>query len=53
MSKTKQLTLSKLTCLRCGHDWLPRSLLPPVRCPNLKCQSHYWDRPRQPKKEGA
>lgn len=34
-------------CLRCGHEWLPRQDKPPQNCPNPKCKSPYWDRPRQ------
>lgn len=30
------------TCLRCGHQWWPRSPQRTVRCP--KCTSPYWDR---------
>jgi hypothetical protein len=34
------------TCLRCGHDWLRRSLKrDPKQCP--KCHSPYWDRQRR------
>ncbi len=44
MSKLKVPTL---TCLRCGHTWVPRSA--DVRqCPNPKCHSVLWDVP--PKK---
>lgn len=33
----------KLTCLRCGHRWIPRQN--DVRiCP--KCKTPYWDKPR-------
>lgn len=36
----------KLECLRCGHKWVPRK--DDVRtCPNPKCRSVHWDRPRQ------
>ena len=35
-----------LTCLRCGHTWLRRSLTKlPDRC--AKCNSPYWDKPRK------
>ena len=31
------------TCLRCGHNWLPR-VESPIRCPT--CKSPYWGKPR-------
>jgi len=35
-------------CERCGHSWTPRNKTrPPKVCPNPKCKSPYWDRPRQ------
>lgn len=33
-------TLIRLTCLRCGHTWLPRGLTIYL-CP--KCRSPRWD----------
>jgi len=33
-------------CLRCGWKWFPRKLGRPRLCPNHKCQSTAWDRPR-------
>ncbi len=39
-----KLELKKLTCLRCGWRWLPRTA--DVRtCP--RCQSPFWDTPRE------
>jgi predicted Zn-ribbon and HTH transcriptional regulator len=35
------------TCLRCGHNWLPRSDKKPVLCPS--CKSKYWDQDRTEK----
>jgi len=32
-------------CLRCGHDWYPRTAALPIRCP--QCFSPYWNRPRE------
>ena len=39
-------------CLRCGHEWPARKFgedgrpIPPKTCPNKKCRSPYWNRPR-------
>ena len=43
-----RMALPRLTCLRCGHRWIPRSDRMPTVCP--KCKSAYWSRPR---KEGG
>lgn len=37
------MTLPKLKCLRCGHEWHPRDDDLPKVCP--KCKSKYWNRP--------
>ena len=37
--------IEKLTCLRCGNQWFPRSPKKPAHCPG--CNSPYWDRPRR------
>ena len=37
--------LPTLKCLRCGHEWHPKSNRRPVRC--AKCKSPYWDRERE------
>jgi len=35
-------------CHRCGHEWRPKDIdVVPVACPNPKCHSPYWDRPRR------
>lgn len=39
----------RLTCQRCGHEWLRRRLTPPAVCP--RCKSRLWDVPREKKKE--
>lgn len=45
----KQITISQLKCLNCGHEWLPRSVERPRICP--KCKSARWDvGPRAPRK---
>jgi DNA-directed RNA polymerase subunit RPC12/RpoP len=42
---SKKLTLD-LKCLRCGHEWLRRSLTKePKACPG--CNSPYWNKPRK------
>lgn len=46
-----EFTLPVLKCLRCGHTWIPRTPKKPKVCPNLKCKSPYWDRPRRHKKK--
>lgn len=38
------INLPTLTCLRCGHTWVPRQAKVVV-C--AKCKSPYWDRPRR------
>ncbi len=39
-----KVRLPRLHCLRCGHDWIPRTERPET-CP--KCHSAYWHRPRK------
>jgi hypothetical protein len=46
------MKLPTLTCLRCGHTWFPRTQQKPRVCPNPKCKSPYWDRPRRTEAEG-
>ena len=36
-----------LICLRCGHSWKTREPGNPKVCPNPKCKSPYWDKPRK------
>jgi len=38
-----------LHCLRCGHSWEAESAKLPKTCPNPKCRSPYWNKPRQVK----
>jgi len=42
-----KVRIPTLTCLRCGHEWVPRMV--DVRlCP--KCKSARWDQPKPPRK---
>jgi ribosomal protein L37E len=41
------MSLSIMTCTRCGHQWIKRLLTKPKRCPC--CKTPYWNRPRGPK----
>ena len=45
----KVMILDYLTCLRCGHCWVPRQEQVTI-CP--KCKSPYWDKPRKQEKGG-
>jgi hypothetical protein len=48
--KEDRPVISALTCFRCDHSWYPRSPDPeerPITCPNRKCRSPYWHRPRK------
>jgi len=46
----KNSVVNGLTCLRCGHRWLPRRA--PVRiCPS--CKSKLWRIPRKKKEVGV
>jgi len=38
------LTIDRLRCLRCRHQWLPRSSTLPKVCP--RCKSTKWDVPK-------
>lgn len=47
------VNLPRYKCLRCGHEWIPRSDEYPRVCPNPKCHSVYWDRlPKKDNNEG-
>ena len=35
-----------LFCFRCYHHWKKRGDNPPKSCPNPKCHSPYWNKPR-------
>lgn len=37
---------NKLKCYRCDHVWYPTGPNLPKVCPNPKCKSPYWNRPR-------
>ena len=38
--------LEKQKCLRCGYSFFPKSETLPKTCPNRKCKSPYWNKPR-------
>lgn len=38
------MVIQKKVCLRCGHEWFPRTPNEPRVCP--KCKSPYWNKPR-------
>lgn len=40
------MPLPRLVCQRCGHSWIPRKEVLPKTCPNKKCNSPYWNKPR-------
>jgi len=42
---TQTIVLQKLKCLRCGHEWFPRTEKQPLRC--AFCKSVYWNIPRR------
>lgn len=44
------MSIEKVKCLRCGHEWYPRSEEKPRSCANQKCRSINWDRERRVKK---
>src|ERR1051326_903179 len=43
------ITVMGFRCERCGHEWVPRggTESEPLVCPNPKCKSRYWNRPRK------
>ena len=45
--KLLTLNLPNLECNRCGHKWVPRKVTLPKNCPNPKCKSPYWNKPRK------
>lgn len=40
----KTFRLPTLTCLRCGHTWIPRHPHEPKKC--ARCASPYWNKPK-------
>ena len=38
--------IRKVKCFRCGYEWFPRKVTQPAHCPNRKCNSPYWNKPR-------
>ena len=41
---TKTFEMPTLSCLRCGHTWIPRRPQEPKKCP--RCASPYWNKPK-------
>lgn len=41
------ISLPELTCQRCGYKWNPRKNELPTVCPNPKCHSPWWNKPRK------
>lgn len=39
--------MKKFKCKRCDWEWYPRAPKAPKVCPNPKCKSPYWNKPRQ------
>lgn len=39
-----RLLVSRLSCNRCGHSWIPRKTELPGTCPH--CKSPYWNKER-------
>lgn len=46
-------TLPTYKCNVCGHEWIPRIITRPVKCPNQSCQSPYWDKPKSSTSKAA
>lgn len=49
--KHRTVTMRFRECLRCLHEWLPKKIGKPIRCP--RCGSPYWDRPRTQENAGG
>jgi hypothetical protein len=41
------VSVTILTCTRCGYQWPMRFDRRPATCANRKCKSPYWDKPRK------
>ena len=46
-----EIKLLKLKCVRCDYEWIPRKEEIPKLCPNKKCRSAYWDKPKIKKEQ--
>ena len=46
MKKTMKVPI--LNCLKCGHEWMARTVNPPKVCP--KCKRSDWQKQRLDKK---
>lgn len=44
LDSTLTIEVNRSQCLRCGHQWVPRTKETPSMCP--KCKSRYWNGPK-------
>jgi len=44
-----KIKINAWKCERCGHNWVARKKEIPRSCPNPKCRSIYWDKPKRVK----
>lgn len=49
MTRAKSITIPTLTCLHCGHIWVPSKSEPKV-CP--KCKRYNWNEAPKAKSDG-
>lgn len=51
MSYKVKIEVDGYRCLRCGHEWVPRTMVDrePTICP--KCKSPYWNKERRRTKQ--
>lgn len=50
MSATMKRTIQSLKCRHCSHEWFPRSIIAPKKCPRCK---NPWNQKRKYKKHPA
>lgn len=43
------LTFNAWECTRCGHKWIKRNDIKPLRCSG--CGNPYWDTPKKKKED--
>lgn len=37
----RSVRMNRFHCDKCGHEWNARSLMPPKKCPNTRCQAYF------------